>query len=86
MTEQNNSEEFRPKDKSFKSRFSTLGLRALVALAGIPLMLGMAYLGGFWLAGLVAALSFLGLWEFYGLARSKGLHPLTWWGIAGACC
>ncbi len=46
-------------------------------------MLGMSYLGGLWLAGLVAALSFLGLREFYGLARSKGLHPLTWWGIAG---
>lgn len=83
MTDQNNSEEFRPRDKSFKSRFSTLGLRALVALAGIPLMLGMAYLGGFWLAGLVAALSFLGLWEFYGLARAKSLFPLTWWGMTG---
>lgn len=83
MTEQNISQEFRPRDKSFKSRFSTLGLRALVALVGIPLMLGMAYLGGFWLAGLVAVLSFLGLWEFYGLARSKGLFPLTWWGMAG---
>ena len=83
MNDQKNSEEFRPRDKSFKSRFSTLGLRALVALAGIPLMLGMAYLGGYWLAGLVAALSFLGLWEFYGLARAKGLYPLTWWGIAG---
>lgn len=83
MTDQNNNENFRPKDNSFKSRFPTLGLRSLVALLGIPLMLGMAYLGGFWLAGLVAALSFLGLWEFYGLARSKGLHPLTWWGIAG---
>ncbi|HBZ85572.1 MAG TPA: phosphatidate cytidylyltransferase [Candidatus Edwardsbacteria bacterium] len=83
MTDQNNIEEFRPKDKSFKSRFSTLGLRALVALAGIPLMLGMSYLGGFWLAGLVAALSFLGLWEFYGLARAKGLYPLTWWGLSG---
>ncbi|MDQ7798177.1 MAG: phosphatidate cytidylyltransferase [Candidatus Edwardsbacteria bacterium] len=83
MTDQNNSQEFRPRDKSFQSRFSTLGLRALVALAGIPLMLGMAYLGGFWLAGLVAVLSFLGLWEFYGLARAKGLHPLAWWGLSG---
>ncbi|OGF04883.1 MAG: hypothetical protein A2509_08075 [Candidatus Edwardsbacteria bacterium RIFOXYD12_FULL_50_11] len=46
-------------------------------------MLGMSYLGGFWLAGLVAALSFLGLWEFYGLARAKGLYPLTWWGLSG---
>jgi len=83
MSDQNNSEEFRPRDRSFKSRFSTLGVRFLVALLGIPLMLGMSYLGGLWLAGLVAALSFLGLWEFYGLAKAKGLHPLAWWGLAG---
>lgn len=83
MTDQNNSEEFRPRDRRFKSRFSTLGVRFLVALLGIPLMLGMSYLGGLWLAGLVAALSFLGLWEFYGLAKAKGLHPLAWWGLAG---
>jgi phosphatidate cytidylyltransferase len=83
MNQETNQEEFRPKDKSFKSRFSTLGLRALVAMAGIPLMLGMCYLGGFWLAGLVTTLSFLGLWEFYGLARAKGLNPLNWWGLAG---
>jgi len=83
MSDHNNSEEFRPQDKSLKSRFPTLGLRFLVALLGVPLMLGMSYLGGFWLAGLVAALSFLGLWEFYGLARAKGLFPLTWWGLAG---
>lgn len=83
MSQSSNNEEFRPRDSSLKSRFPTLGIRFLVALLGIPLMLGMSYLGGYWLAGLVAALSFLGLWEFYGLAKAKGLSPLIWWGMAG---
>lgn len=80
---QTDHEDFRPRDSSLKSRFPTLGLRFLVALLGIPLMLGMSYLGGHWLLGLTAGLSLCGLWEFYGLARSKGLSPLKWWGMAG---
>lgn len=76
-------DDFRPRDNSLKSRFPTLGLRFLVALLGIPLMLGASYLGGHWLLGLTAGLSLCGLWEFYGLASSKGLSPLKWWGMAG---
>jgi phosphatidate cytidylyltransferase len=80
---QPNNEDFRPRGHSLGSRFPTLGVRFLVALLGIPLMLGAAYLGGYWLLGLTAGLSWCGLWEFYGLARSKGLSPLKWWGMAG---
>ena len=81
--EQANKQEFRSKDRSIKKIFSGLGLRSLVAILGIPALLAAVYYGGWWLGAAVLALSLLGLWEFYGLSRAKGLKPLTGWGLAG---
>lgn len=66
-----------------KKIFSGLGLRVLVAVLGIPVLLGALYYGGWWLGGVVLALSLLGLWEFYGLALARGIKPLTIWGMIG---
>lgn len=81
--EQSNKQEFRPKDRSMKKIFSGLGLRVLVAVLGIPVLIGALYYNGWWLGAVVLALSLLGLWEFYGLALVKGIKPLTVWGMIG---
>lgn len=66
------------------SRFDTLGVRVAVAAAGIPLMIGAAWLGGWWLFGLVLSLSLLGFREFVRLAGGRWQRPIWLWGLAGA--
>jgi phosphatidate cytidylyltransferase len=56
-------------------------LRVLVSLAGIPLVLGMLWLGGWWLFALLAVAAILSLHEFYGMTRE--LRPLVLAGYAG---
>lgn len=56
--------------------------RVLIALAALPIVLGLLWLGGWWVFGLAAAAALLALHEFYGMARS--LRPLVPAGYAGA--
>lgn len=56
--------------------------RVAVAIAGLPLVLGFAYLGGWFLFALVAAGGLVALHELYGLARP--LRPLVLAGYGGA--
>ena len=49
--------------------------RVLVALVGLPVVLGMVWLGGWWLFGLVAAAAVVGVHEFVTMARP--LRPLA---------
>jgi len=81
--EQANKQEFGSNDRSAKKIFSGLGLRLLVAVLGIPALLAAVYYGGWWLGAAVLALSLLGLWEYFGLVRAKGIEPMTAWGLAG---
>lgn len=46
--------------------------RVLVALVGIPMALGAAYLGGFWIAGFLAMFAALAAWEFCVMYRGAG--------------
>ena len=55
--------------------------RLVVTLVGLPVVLGGVYLGGWWLFGLVAAASLVGLHEFYSMARP--LRPLVLAGYGG---
>lgn len=64
-------------------RFKTLGVRTAVAAAGIPLMIGAAWLGGWWLFALVLALSLLGYREFTRLTSGEGGHASWIWGGVG---
>lgn len=73
---------FRPKQRTAAAIFSSLAVRALVAVIGIPLMIGAANSGGYWLLAVVSILAMLGLWEFYGMVQAKGYRALTWWGLA----
>lgn len=56
-----------------------LAKRVGVALVGIPLTVGLAYLGGYWLAGLIAVFAGLAAWEFCRMHRGHGVAaaPVT---------
>ena len=56
--------------------------RVLITVIGVPIVLGIVYLGGWWLFGLVAFAALVALHELYGMARS--LRPLVLAGYAGA--
>ena len=53
-----------------------------MAIAGLPLVLGMVWLGGWWLFGLIAVTAALALHEFFTVIRP--LRPLTPAGYTGA--
>jgi phosphatidate cytidylyltransferase len=61
---------------------SPLLSRFLVTLVGLPLVLWLVWLGGWWLAGLALVASLIALHELYVMARS--LRPLVLAGYAGA--
>jgi phosphatidate cytidylyltransferase len=56
--------------------------RVVVALVGLPVVLGLVYLGGWWLFGLAAVAALLALHEFAALIRP--LRPLVLGGYVGA--
>lgn len=56
--------------------------RLLVAAVGLPFVLGLVWLGGWWLFGLALAVALLALHEFFAMTRS--LRPLVLAGYAGA--
>ena len=56
--------------------------RVVVALAALPLVLGLVWVGGWWLFALAAVGALIALHEFYGMARP--LRPLVAAGYAGA--
>ncbi len=56
--------------------------RILVAVAGLPVALGIVWLGGWWIVGLAAVSALLALHELYWLTRS--LRPVVLAGYAGA--
>ncbi len=65
---------------------SNLTTRILVALFGIPLIIGLTLWGGYAFLGFVAVVSMLALWEFYGLARARGIAPQVFPGIVMGLC
>jgi phosphatidate cytidylyltransferase len=58
-----------------------LGRRAIVALIGAPLALGIIWLGDAALATLASALAAIGAWEFFRIARAGGSTPMSGVGI-----
>ncbi len=50
-----------------------LAKRVGVALIGIPVAVGLVYLGGYWLAGFVALLASIAAWEFAVMHRESGV-------------
>jgi phosphatidate cytidylyltransferase len=60
---------------------SSFWSRILIAAVGLPAVLGLVWLGGWWLWGLAVAAGLVALHEFYGMARE--LRPLVPAGYAG---
>jgi len=56
--------------------------RILVTVVGLPVVLGIVWLGGWWIVLLAAVVSLIALHELYRIARS--LRPLVLAGYAGA--
>jgi phosphatidate cytidylyltransferase len=63
------------------SAYSTLPKRVAVAVFGIPVVLGSLYFGRFVLPILLSVVQVVSLWEWYGLAKRKGLSPSVWTGV-----
>jgi phosphatidate cytidylyltransferase len=63
------------------SKFESLPSRVIVACVAIPLILWLTMLGGYFFFLLVALISTLALFEFYGLAERKGAAPLKFIGL-----
>ena len=61
---------------------SPLISRILVGAALLPVVLGLAWLGGWWLTALAAVAAVLALHEFYSMTRS--LRPLVLAGYVAA--
>ena len=62
-------------------KFESLSTRVLVALIAIPIILWLTMLGGYFFFFLIAVISSLTLYEFYGLAEAKGAAPLKTLGL-----
>lgn len=60
---------------------SDLPRRLQVAAVGIPLGILLVYVGGWYLAGMIALLAALGTWELYRIARARGWRPFSWLGV-----
>src|SRR5919199_3081569 len=56
--------------------------RLVVVAVGVPVVVGLLYLGGWWLFALAAIAALVGLHELYGMARP--LRPLVLAGYGGA--
>ncbi len=58
-----------------------LGKRLLVAAWGIPALLGLTYLGGYWFAFLIAVISVVAMDEYYRMQEKLGRRPLKCVGL-----
>ncbi len=56
--------------------------RVLVALWGIPLILGLSYLGGAYFLLLILVINGMALWEFYSMYRKKDIHSYRILGVS----
>src|SRR5215471_15459824 len=69
----------RDRGSSMTSNFVS---RLLVTAVGLPLVLGLLWLGGWWLFALVAAAAFIGVHEFVTTARPlRPLAPAVYCGV-----
>ncbi len=65
---------------------SNLTTRVIVAIVGIPLVVGTTVAGGAWFLALILVVSLLAQSEYYRLAEAKGVSPQTAVGLFfGAC-
>ncbi len=59
-----------------------LAKRVSVALWGVPLLLFLTYMGGYYFAAFVLVVNSMALWEFYTMFRHKEIYALRTGGVA----
>lgn len=60
---------------------SELSKRIIIAVFGIPFLLGMTWCGGWYFFALILLINITAQWEFYRLFQHKNIYPQTWTGI-----
>ena len=60
---------------------SNLVTRIAVAIVAIPLIVFVSMSGGFYFFGLIGLISLLGVYEFYGMVKEKGIAPQIFLGM-----
>lgn len=65
----------------FEQRYGNAITRVVVAVLGIPVILGSVWLGGWAFFLLIAAASTGALLEFYWIAEKRGASPIKWLGV-----
>ncbi|MGI5875195.1 MAG: phosphatidate cytidylyltransferase [Dethiobacteria bacterium] len=58
-----------------------LKMRVLTGIVGIPLLLFLVYMGGYWFGLIVLLISLIGLKEYYSLAHQTGWKALEFTGV-----
>lgn len=73
-----------PSPAAAKSSAWSLRLRIASGVLFVPLLMLLARAGGLVFLGFTVLQTALGVREFYGMARAKGLHPNAWVGMPAA--
>jgi len=78
--EEQNTQEDTPEQASGtgKKQPGSLVQRWLTAIVGIPIVVILAWLGGWWIFALLVLITLLGIYEFYRMLLHVGYHPVMW--------
>lgn len=63
-------------DKADRQWFHSVGLRVLTALVGMPIVLAVVWLGGWWAFATAALLALLAIYELHRMMLHEGYHPV----------
>jgi phosphatidate cytidylyltransferase len=73
------SEEKKPTDapeKADRQWFRSVGLRLITAFVGMPIVLAVAWVGGWWAFAVAALAAMLAIYELHMMMLHEGYHPL----------
>ena len=74
------SEEKKPSDapeKADRQWFRSVGLRLITAFVGMPIVLAVAWVGGWWAFAVAALIALLAIYELHMMMLHEGYHPLV---------
>lgn len=63
-------------EKGDRQWFRSVGLRLITAFVGMPIVLGVAWLGGWWAFAVAALAALLAIYELHMMMLHEGYHPL----------
>jgi len=63
-------------EKADRQWFRSVGLRLITAFVGMPIVLAVAWLGGWWAFAVAALVALLAIYELHMMMLHEGYHPL----------